>query len=94
MGSIKKMKPSSKEGKKITKEELENLQNAVGIRRNIFNHIADLEVKKYDALKALDKADSALNIQQTNLKEKYGDVNIDINDGSIKAVEQKDDTKS
>ena len=95
MGSIKKMKPSEKKAKKITKDELENLQNAVSVRRNIYNHIADLEVKKYDALKALDKADGALNNQQNNLKEKYGDISIDVTDGSIKEIEDaKSDTKN
>ena len=92
MGSIKKMKASEKKSK-MTKDELENLQNAVSVRRNIFNHIADLEVKKYDALKALDKADSALNNQQANLKEKYGNVEINITDGSMKEVENASSEK-
>ena len=92
MGSIKKMKASEKKSK-MTKDELENLQNAVSVRRNIFNHIADLEVKKYDALKALDKADSALNNQQANLKEKYGNVEINIADGSMKEVENASSEK-
>lgn len=93
MGSIKKLNTSEAKSNKITKDELDNLQSAVSLRRNIHNHISDLEIKKYDALKALDKADGALSNQQNNLKEKYGDVSIDINDGSIKKIDSESDKK-
>lgn len=92
MGSLKKLNNERKKNiNKLTEEELKNLQEKLTVRHNIKNHIADLEIKKYDALKALDEADMVLQTAQKNLKDKYGDVNINVQTGEIteKPNEQK-----
>lgn len=78
MGKVKEFKKT-----KITDEELKSLQEVLQTKQTIRRVISDCEIKKYDALRALDEADMKLSMIQKELKDVYGDVNVNVNDGTI-----------
>jgi|TARA_R100001463_G_scaffold128461_1_gene186921 hypothetical protein len=77
-----KIKPT-----KITQEELIELQGTVKAINNIQMDLGSIEVQKAQMIGAALKFRDKLSEKQNNLKEKYGNVNIDITDGSIKPAE-------
>tara|TARA_R110001592_G_scaffold48651_2_gene152836 strand:- start:2099 stop:2368 length:270 start_codon:yes stop_codon:yes gene_type:complete len=77
MAKIKKL------SKKITEEELLNLQGLVKAINSLQIDIGGLEVQKAQMLSGILNFRGDLQKNQLQLKEKYGDVHIDIADGSI-----------
>ena len=71
----------------VTKEELVNIQNIVKTINNVQMDIGNLEIQKASAISAAMEFRGNLMANQKKLKEKYGDVNINITDGSIKEKE-------
>lgn len=69
--------------KKITKEELTSLQGVVKAINSLQIDIGGLEVQKAQMLSGILNFRGELQKNQLQLKEKYGDVHIDIADGSI-----------
>ena len=74
--------------KKLTKDELEKVKNAVGMVRNITNRIGDLEIAKSKMILEYDKAQSQLAEEQKVLEDKYGNVSINLEDGVITEAEE------
>lgn len=72
----------------ITPEELNNLQSLVSDFNSIKLKCGDLEIQKHELLHKLASISQSLEAVQTQLKEIYGDVIIDINTGLFK---HKDD---
>lgn len=73
--------------KKIKKEELTKLQDLV---KNYNQHqlkLGELEVEKHGLLHGVSNIQQDLQKFQDELRETYGDVSIDINDGKIKKNE-------
>lgn len=70
---------------KITRTELDELQNLVKTVNNIKLDIADQELRKHNLLKVMDAYNEKYVKMQENLKEKYGDVDVSVKDGSITA---------
>lgn len=68
---------------KITRTELDELQNLVKTVNNIKLDIADQELRKHNLLKVMDAYNEKYVKMQENLKEKYGDVDVSVKDGSI-----------
>lgn len=69
--------------KKIKKEELTSLQDLV---KNYNQHqlkIGELEIEKHGLLHSVSVVQQNLQKLQEELREAYGDVSIDINDGKI-----------
>ncbi len=69
---------------KVTKEELTELQEVIKTINSIQMEIGNFEVQKTRALSAIMEGRAKLAELQNKLKEKYGDVNVNINDGTIK----------
>tara|TARA_R100000152_G_C6734355_1_gene158685 strand:+ start:40 stop:309 length:270 start_codon:yes stop_codon:yes gene_type:complete len=72
---------------KVTKEELENLQEKVGSINNLQMEIGGLEIQKNMAYERLKELQINLNAVQNSLNKKYGTVTVNINDGSLKPME-------
>lgn len=77
--------------KKIKKEELEDLQAKVININNLQYKLGALEIEKNKVLQSYDVAKTELKTLQLALKEIYGGVSIDVNDGSIKKLEKIDE---
>ena len=76
---------------KIKKEELEDLQAKVININNLQYKLGALEIEKNKVLQSYDVAKTELKTLQLALKEVYGGVSIDVNDGSIKKLEEVDE---
>ena len=77
--------------KKITKEELEELQAKVSVLNNLQYKLGALAVDKNKVLKAFDTVREELRTMQMNLKETYGNVSINVEDGSLTETEETDE---
>ena len=76
---------------KIKKEELKDLQTKVVNINNLQYKLGALEIEKNKVLQSYDVAKTELKTLQLALKEIYGGVSIDVNDGSIKKIEEVDE---
>ena len=76
---------------KIKKEELEDLQAKVININNLQYKLGALEIEKNKVIQSYDVAKTELKTLQLALKEVYGGVSIDVNDGSIKKIEEADE---
>jgi hypothetical protein len=74
--------------KKITAEELNQLQSLQGMIANALNNLANIEIAKYEILQ--DHAAMKAKMQEVSqeLQAKYGEVNISLADGAISEIEQ------
>ena len=75
---------------KITQEQLEELQGYVGKLNNAANQIGNLELQKHQINHAATEVQSDLNKFQAKLEEKYGRVQINIQDGTYKPIEEEE----
>ena len=75
---------------KITQEQLEELQGLVGKLNNAATQIGNLELQKHQLQHAAAEVQSDLNKFQTKLEEKYGKVQINIQDGTYKPIEEEE----
>tara|TARA_R100001480_G_scaffold54424_1_gene67476 strand:- start:3386 stop:3646 length:261 start_codon:yes stop_codon:yes gene_type:complete len=73
---------------KITQEQLEELQGYVGKLNNAANQIGNLELQKHRINHATTEIQSDLNKFQAKLEEKYGKVQINIQDGTYTPIEE------
>jgi|TARA_R110000823_G_scaffold33943_1_gene94784 hypothetical protein len=72
------LKPQS-----ITEEELTGVQNIVNGLNRIQMEIGSLESRKHGLAHQVIGLQQQLNTMQTSFKETYGEVDININDGTI-----------
>lgn len=77
--------------KKITKEELEQLQAKVSVLNNLQYKLGALAVDQNKVLKAFDTVREELRTMQMELKETYGNVSINVEDGSLTETEETDE---
>ena len=75
---------------KITQEQLEELQGFVGKLNNAATQIGNLELQKHQLQHAAVEIQTDLNKLQVKLEEKYGKVQINIQDGTFKPVEEEE----
>jgi len=75
---------------KITPEQLEELQGYVGKLNNAATQIGNLELQKHQLQHAAGEVQSDLNQFQAKLEEKYGKVQINIQDGTYKPIEEEE----
>ena len=68
---------------KITKEELETIQEFVNNLNQVQLQIGGLEAQKYDFLAQMGLIRQELQKTQNELQEKYGEVTINLTDGTI-----------
>jgi len=77
--------------KKITKEELEQLQAKISVLNNLQYKLGALAVDQNKVLKAFDTVREELRTMQMELKETYGNVSINVEDGSLTETEETDE---
>jgi hypothetical protein len=73
--------------KKLTSEELKNLQDAVNLLNQIQLQVGGLELQKHELQHAAAEAKDGLEKVQKELEEEYGKVSVDIQTGDIKESE-------
>lgn len=73
--------------KKLQKEELEKLQSLVNSFNNLQVELGRFEIEKHQILHQVSITQGELQKFQDELKGKYGDVSVDINNGEIKPNE-------
>lgn len=76
---------------KITQEQLEELQGYVGKLNNAASQIGNLELQKHQINHAAAEVQNDLNKFQAKLEEKYGKVQINIQDGTYKPIEEEEE---
>ena len=82
-----------KKVQEIKKEELTELQDLV---KNFNQHqlkLGELEIEKHQILHGASKVQEDIQKFQDGLREEYGDITININDGSFEKIENEADTK-
>ena len=77
--------------KKITKEELEELQAKISVLNNLQYKLGALAVDQNKVLKAFDTVREELRTMQMGLKKTYGNVSINVEDGSLTETEETDE---
>ena len=77
--------------KKVTKEELSKLQELVSAINEGQATIGGLEMQKASVMGAVAATREELNKVQAELKETYGDVNINLSSGEITDADNPED---
>jgi len=70
---------------KVSKEELNQLNGFVDKIKGGTSRLGELGLEKHDILHGLGMIRNDLNVFQNNLKEKYGDVKVDLRTGKLKS---------
>jgi chaperonin cofactor prefoldin len=79
------------ETKKIKKEELESIQDLVRQINNGQIQVGQIETQKHTLLHQIAEVQKSLKEFQDKLEESYGKVNVNIVDGTITSIEEKDE---
>ena len=74
---------------KITKEQLGKMQNVVRAINEGQQQLGILESQKHSLLHDVMQLQSVIGKIQQELKEQYGDIDVNINDGAIKYKEDE-----
>ena len=74
---------------KITEEELKQIQAQVQVRSKLVNDIGAVEAQKHELLHALNNVMEKTKETADSLEEKYGKVNINLEDGSYEVIEEE-----
>ena len=69
--------------KKVTKAELEQIQDFVKKINGATNQIGQIEIQKHSVLHFLSQAQNDLSLLQDQLKNKYGDVKVNLQTGKL-----------
>jgi len=78
----------------ITEDQLKNLQNLINEINKIQLSIGQLEVQKAKLLGGVNQLEGKLKEMQDELEKEYGKVTVNIQDGSIKPIEDEADKKN
>ena len=77
--------------KKITEEQLKSIQSLVGQINNSQIQIGQLETQKHTLLHQIAEIQKMLKDNQDKLEKEYGKVNVNIQDGTITPIEEKEE---
>ena len=80
--------------KKITKDELAKLQVNVRKINQVQIQVGILEIQKSEAVDSIKLLRNQLSILQKEMEDKYGSVNVNINDGTISDKDGEPDKKN
>tara|TARA_R100000541_G_scaffold8986_1_gene16594 strand:+ start:379 stop:657 length:279 start_codon:yes stop_codon:yes gene_type:complete len=91
--SKKVEKKVEKISKAITKKELESITiNQTGVQKILLD-LGSLEAQKSEVIKEYEKYSVTLEQIKAELEEKYGQVNINLRDGTYTDIEKKEEVK-
>ena len=79
--------------KKIEKEELQKIKDQQMKTATILNEIGYLESRKHQLLHDVADLNDIVNQTKRELTEKYGDVNINLEDGTYTPIEKKENVE-
>lgn len=74
---------------KITDEELKLVQEKVGKINQVQMQVGGLETQKHIALHQITNLQEELQVVQKELEDKYGKVSVNLQDGTIKPIEDE-----
>ncbi len=77
--------------KKITKEELEQLQAKISVLNNLQYKLGALAVDKNKVLKSFETIREELKVVQIDLQKTYGHVSINVEDGTLTEIKEADE---
>ena len=83
-----KVEDIAQDVKKITEEELKGIQEKVGQINQLQMQVGGLEVQKTIGIENIKTVQGELSKLQNELEEKYGKVSINLQDGTIKPIEE------
>jgi hypothetical protein len=75
---------------KITEEQLKTIQDQQAKLQAAFIDVGFIESKKHEALHIQVQASEALEATKKKLEQEYGQVNIDLTDGSYTVIEKNE----
>jgi hypothetical protein len=78
------------EQKKISEEQLKDLQEKVGTIQNLQAQVGGIEMQKHMMLHQVAAAQEQLQQLQAKLEEEYGKVSINIQDGSYEEITEEE----
>jgi|TARA_R100000084_G_C4622637_1_gene134016 regulator of replication initiation timing len=79
----------SKEVKKITEDQLKQIQDNQSQMATLINQIGAMEAQKQDMLAQVPVLKSKMDELKKELEEQYGAVNINVQDGSYEEIPQE-----
>ncbi len=77
--------------KKISKEQLQKLQEFVKVMNNAQAELGGIEMKKHQLLHQVSSVQEDFGKFQKELEDEYGQVSISIEDGTLQPIEEKTD---
>ena len=83
------MKKNKAKATKVTKEELKEIQTLVQNINSAQMQVGQMEIDKANLLGLILNAKNQFNDVQLKLREKYGDVVVNVTDGSLKDKEDE-----
>ena len=78
---------------KITDEQLKDLQGIIGQINNVQLSVGQLETQKAGMMQGIGELQEKLKSMQDALEKEYGKVTVNIQDGTIKEIEDESDKK-
>ncbi len=78
---------------KVTDEELKLIQEQVQKINNLQMQVGGLEIQKQLAVLQTQQSQGELGELQSTLEEKYGKVTVNLQDGTIKEIEEDESSK-
>jgi hypothetical protein len=78
---------------KITKEQLEKIQEQQGKLQNILTEIGVMEVRKHEAMHVQAVLSQEIEETKKELEEQYGAININMQDGSYTEIKKEDEAE-
>ena len=83
----------AEKAKKITAEELENVQSIQKEVNNLLLNIGNAEIVKAQLIGKHAKVQEDWNALTASLEEKYGSVNISLEDGTLSEIKKEDEVE-
>jgi len=78
---------------KITPEQLEKIQAQQSVRVRILHDVGAIEAQKFDLMNALTNVAESAKQTAEELEEKYGKININLEDGTYEEVVLEEEDK-
>ena len=78
---------------KITKEQLEKIQDQQKKLQGILTDIGVIEVRKHEALHAQAVVSQEIEETKKELEKEYGSININMQEGTYTKIEENDDSE-
>ena len=85
------MKKVEKMSTSITKEELKKISEQQGKLNESLRNIGVMEVQKNNIYSTVKDISEEIEATKKELEEKYGQINIDLKDGSFTEIEKEDE---